>query len=223
MELLGALSPSSGHSASLSAAPAPPDLPCPGGDDASRLGDAAGLAHCWKPEKRSRGEEAELTKTPLWSSERTPRSHMSTSKSSFSFESTSTSISKSPANSSNYLRRDGYGSTFGFSFFSKKEAEVVKFSLRGTEFLERSIIPLSKVNTVGRLSLLFPIGQDSAILFPPPPPNNGSAHSARLSGGCQNFQVARQVQRFAGVCGGTNEKAAQTPSTNHSVPILEPF
>lgn len=49
---------------------------------------------------------------------------------------------------------------------------------------------------------------------PPPRSNNGPAHSAQLLIGCQNFQVARQVQRSTGVCRGTNEKAAQSPSTN---------
>lgn len=104
---------------------------------------------------------------------------------------------------------------FNLFFFPRKEAEVAKFSLRRTEFLECSIIQLAKVNTVRGLSFSFLIGQDSAMLFPPPPrPNNGPAHSAQLLNSCQNFQVARQVQQSAGVCGGTNERAAQSPSTN---------
>lgn len=175
MELLGTLTPSPPReSESLSpacgvAVPGGASMPWaghPGGDDVS-LGDSAGLVHCWKPVKSSWGEAAELTKTPLSSSEQTPRSHMSTSKSSFPLNLTADAIflNLKLAQINCVLRQRLFYVAIFPNYFSRKFYE--RFSRR-IEFLERSIPFLRKVGTRPTAFSFLP--ECSGFNFPAPPP-----------------------------------------------------
>lgn len=132
---------------------------------------------------------------------------MSSSKSSFPFDSTSLSIFKSPANSSKSPRCGVALLHAGFLLFRKR-------SPTWKVFLAEDRVP-------GALHYSAHKGKHrptALTLLSRPPPTETEQWSSPLCSTSQrlpeNFQVARQVQRSAGVYGGTNEKAAQTPSTN---------
>lgn len=137
---------------------------------------------------------------------------MSTSKSSSPFNSNFASILKPPANSSKLPRATALR---GGILFSQERNRTCKV------FLEEDRVPgalhYSASKGKHRPGPLPILPHWSGLGCAVPPPNQTEQWSSplpQLLNGCSNFQVARQVQRGAGVCGGPMRRQLKTRSTN---------